>query len=383
VLGALGAASLAAGVALTIPAPVHAASSSGRLPKDLLPGGALDRFVVQQAAQDKFSGTVLLAHHGRPVLIRSCGMADRQQSVPNRMDTIFSLASITKIITGLAVAQLAQQGKVVFHEKLGAYLDGFPAEIANRVTVHQLLTHTSGVGRPPLGPGIPGSQEWDTAGEVVNGTMAVIRQAPPQFPPGTRYSYTNDGFWILGAIIAQVSGQSYFDYVREHIFAPAGMTRTDFYTRPQVPANPDIARPYWTQQSGTRVDFTTTPYFEFIGGPDGGAYSTAEDLLRFVTALRTGRLLNRSFAELVTGGKVPVPPTGRPTGASQRLAGYGFEDLIFGDRRVFGHPGGGPGRATNLDVYPDLGWVSVVLGNYDTTIDPIVDLQRQLIGSQG
>ena len=78
-----------------------------------------------------------------------------------------------------------------------------------------------------------------------------------------------------------------------------------------------------------------------------------------------------------------MPPTEKTTGASQRLTGYGFEDLIFGDRRVFGHPGSGPGRATNLDVYPDLDWVSVVLSNYDSTIDPIVGLERQLISQQG
>jgi CubicO group peptidase (beta-lactamase class C family) len=337
---------------------------------DLLPGGAFDRFVAQEAEQDRFSGTVLLAHRGRPVLTRSYGMAN--QSVPNEPGTIFTLASVTKCFTGLAIAQLVSRGVVAFQEKLSTYLDGFPAG----VTVHQLLTHTSGVGRPSFGPGpMP---VWNSVEETVDGTMAIIRRTPPQFIPGTGFGYSNDAFWVLGAIVAKVTGQSCFDYVREHIFAAAGMTRTDFYTKPQVLATPDIARSYWTQPGG-RVDFVTTPEHWFVGGPDGGAYSTAGDMLRFATALRAGRLLHPSLVELVVGGKVPVPPGERPPIASQWLSGYGFDDSVHGRCHVFGHSGGGPGRATNFDVFPDQDWVSVILGNYDNPVTPIVVMARQLI----
>lgn len=338
---------------------------------ELLPGGEFDRFVARQAGQDRFSGTVLLAHRGRPVLTRSYGMAGAD--VPNEPDTVFTLASVTKCFTGLAIGQLVARGLVAFQAPLSDYLDGFPSG----VTVHQLLTHTSGIGRPPVGSGpLP---VWDSVEETVEGTMAVIRQAPPRFAPGTRYGYSNDAFWVLGAIVAEVTGQSYFDYVRSNIFAAAGMTRADFYTRPQVLAAPDIARPYWTQPSGGRADFTATPYHWFVGGPDGGAYATAGDLLRFARALRAGRLLHPALVDLVTGGKMPVPPGERPTTVSQWLTGYGFEDYVHGRRRVFGHPGSGPGRATNFDVFPDQDWVSVVLSNYDTPVDPIVNLARQLI----
>jgi CubicO group peptidase (beta-lactamase class C family) len=143
---------------------------------------------------------------------------------------------------------------------------------------------------------------------------------------------------------------------------------------PQVLANRDIARPYWTDRSGARSDFTTTPYFGFVRGPDSGAYSTVTDLLRFAIALRTGRLVPPAFTSLVTSGMVPIPPSG----TSQWLTAYGFEDYIIGDRRAFGHPGNGPGTATNLDIYPDQDWVSVILSNYDTTIDPIIQMERRL-----
>jgi CubicO group peptidase (beta-lactamase class C family) len=342
---------------------------------EFLPGGAFDRLVAGEAARDRFSGTVLLARHDHPALVRAYGMADRSRSIPNRPETVFALGSITKCFTGLAVAQLAARGVLRFGDELSLFLDGFPAG----VTVHHLLTHTSGLGRPPLGATpVPGS----TVDEVFDGTLAAIRAAPPQFAPGTRYTYSNDGFWILGAVVAKASGQSYFDYVREHVFAPAGMTTADFLTKPRVLADPTVARPYWMQPGGGRVDFTTTPHFEFVRGPDAGAYATAADLLRFDVALRAGTLLDPAFADLITGGKVPVPPTGKPPMAKQRFTGYGFEHYIVGDRRAYGHPGGGPGIAANFDSHPEAGWVAVILGNYDTSIDPLVARSREIVAAQ-
>jgi CubicO group peptidase (beta-lactamase class C family) len=370
VLGALGATALATSTTLTV-AP---ASANAAPPKDLR---ALDRFVAGRAAQDAFSGTVLIAHRGQPMLVRSHGMANKDQSIPNRPGTVFWLASITKTFTALAVAQLAQQGRLAFHDTLGTHLDGFPTEIATTVTIHQLLTHTSGIGRPAVGGGTPPGLDWNSLDEVMDGTLTLIRQTPPQFTPGTRYAYSNDGFFVLGAIVTRVTGQSYFDYIRRHVFAPAGMTRTDFYGRPQVLADNAIARPYWTQRDGTRADFATSPYAPFSTGPAGGAYSTVTDLLAFARALTAGRLLSPAFVELITSGKQALPPSQPPSQAE--FYGYGYLDAILNNRRILGHSGSGPGAANRLDIYPELNWVSIVLSNYDTTIDPIVELERELI----
>lgn len=342
---------------------------------DLRPGGAFDRFVAGEATRDRFSGTVLLAHRDRPTLIRSFGMADQSRAIPNRPETLFGLGSITKCFTGLAVAQLAAQGVIRFGDELGSYLDGFPPG----VTLHHLLTHTSGLGRPPLGTDpVPGS----TVDEVFDGTLAAIRATSPQFAPGTRYAYSNDAFWILGAVVAKVSGLSYFGYVRKHVFAPAGMTSADFLTKPRILADRSVARPYRTQPDGGRIDFSGTPQFEFVRGPDAGAYATAADLLRFDVALRAGKLLDPAFTDLVTSGKVPVPPNGKPATAKQWFTGYGFEHYVVGDRHAYGHPGGDPGLATNFDSHPEADWVAVILGNYDTNIDPIIGQSRELIAAQ-
>ncbi|WP_157248008.1 serine hydrolase domain-containing protein [Nonomuraea typhae] len=343
------------------------------------PGGLrrLERFIADRAGQDLFSGTVLVAHRGRPVLQRSYGMADKEKSLPNGRDTVFDLASITKCCTGVAIAQLAQQGKLAFHEKLGAYLDGFPTGIGDTVTVHQLLTHTSGVGRPPIGSGPPDGP-WDTIESFWDGTAQLIRGLPRRFVPGTRYAYSNDGYFVLGEIVAAVSGQSYYDYVRRSIFAPAGMTRAHFPTRPQMRADPAIARPYATRPSGGRADVSDSPYFPFVGSPARGAYCTAADLLAFQRALRDGTLLDPAYAGLITGGKMVLPPEERPDVTRQSMFyGYGFLSTIVDGRTVTGHSGSGPGAANNLDLFADR--VAVILGNYDTTVTPIVEQARRLL----
>ncbi|RVX40784.1 CubicO group peptidase (beta-lactamase class C family) [Nonomuraea polychroma] len=356
------------------------ASTSRAIPADLRPGGRFDRFLADRAAKDLFSGVVVLAYRGRPVLRRTYGMANKATSTPNRADTRFDLASVTKTFTAVAVAQLAQQGKIAFHEKLGTYLQGFPAEIGQTVTVHQLLTHTSGIGRPAVGTEPPTRPEWDTIQKLWDGTAKAIRALPLQFTPGTQYRYSNDGFFLLGEIVATVSGRSYYDYVREHIFTPAGMTHSDFFTKPQVTADPTIARPYATQRSGPRVDFTASDFFPFVGGPHRGAYSTVADLLAFTRALGNGTLLGPAHAELITTGKMIMPPSEQQGLTRQHLFyGYGFIDAIVNGRHVVGHSGASAGAANNLDTFPSQDSVSVILGNYDTPIAPIAEMARQII----
>jgi CubicO group peptidase (beta-lactamase class C family) len=384
VLGMLGAAPLAGSVLAAAPAtraaaaaaPATRAAAAADPPADPALARELDRLVAERAAQDLFSGTVLLAHRGRPVLLSSYGMANRERSLPNGPDTVFSLASVTKCFAGLAVAQLVQAGKMAFHDTVDSHLDGFPDD-ANAATVHQLLTHTSGIGRPALSTGIPTVPHWSSFAEAMHDTLAIVRDTPLQFLPGSGYAYSNDGYWVLGAIIAQVSGEPYDEYVRRHIFAPAGMTRSGFYGLPEVLANDAIARPYWTQRSGGRIDFTQTGLAVYTTGPAGGAYAPAADMLAFARALRSGRLLEPAFTDLTTGGKVPRPP--EDLSSRSHSVAYGYDDDIVAATRIFGHSGGGSlGAATRLDIVPDKDWVLIVLSNYDTTIAPIVNLARRL-----
>jgi len=406
-LGLLGASTLAA-AALAAPRAARAsaftasAGPGGPVPPGLRPGGELDHLVREQAAQDQFSGNYLLAYRGRPVLARSCGMAVKELSVPNTPDTLFALASVTKTMTATAVMQLVQHGKLSLWDTLGTYLTGFPAEIANTVTLHQMLTMTSGLSNYYIGTDWETVQAtWTTADQVLNGTMEFIREQALLFTPGTGYYYSNSGFVVLGAIVQQISGQPYWDYMRQNVFAQADMTRTDFYTLPELlalDAHHQVAHPYSTQRTGgTRVDVFGNA--GFIGLPDGagGPYTTVSDMLRYAMSVQSGTLVDSAFAQLLWNGKVPVEdgvggtlPPGITTPPWQAwFSAYGFGDAIYNNQHVVGHAGGGPGIATNLDIYPDLDWVAVILENYDLTpfgttpdVMPIVELERQLITQQ-
>jgi CubicO group peptidase (beta-lactamase class C family) len=340
---------------------------------------------------------VLLTHRGRTVLARSHGLADRQRAVSNGPDTIFGLASLTKLFTAVAVAQLAQQGKVSYSEKLGAYVDGFPAQVANGVTVHHLLTHTSGFGDFHELPGyLEARPSWNTPEEVMARTTAFIRKSEPAFPPGAGWTYSNSAYHLLGEIIAKASGTSYYDYVRRHIFRAAGMTSTDFFTKPAWRADRRMAHPYRRDPNGRWTD--TLEEFGYIGLPPGGAFATCADLDRFARALWNAELLDRGQTELVLGGKQPMPTQGQqppgqppnqspatvsPTDGSRMTAFqcYGPIGKLTNATWSYEFAGGNTaGHATALQFFPHNDWSVVVLSNYaGAALQPIVATANRLI----
>lgn len=352
----------------------HAATSS--IPHTLAPGGTLDQYVQHLVAQDHFSGTLLVAKGTQPVLFKAYGQANKAKKIPNCPDTIYALGSVTKSFTALAIMQLVQQGKLAVQDHLGKYLSGFPPAIANAVTIHQLLTHTSGMGDVMRNPQFQKeSQTWTSGAQTMEGLLTILRQQPPLlFVPGTQWHYSNSGYDVLGEIVQQVAEQSYYDYVRQHIFQAAGMRQTDFYTRPQREQNPLIAHPYSLvggqfimpsdgsngPKNGSLVD--ASALVEYIGYPSGSAYSTVEDMLRYSQALQTYRLLNEESTKLLMAGKVKTPLF--PDHQSDQYA-YGLSDSLVNGQRIVWHNGGSGGIATEFDMYPSLGWTVVVLSNYD------------------
>ncbi|MCW6008236.1 beta-lactamase family protein [Micromonospora sp. CPCC 205371] len=378
VLGLLAAAPAAA--ALSTPDAALAAAYP-KIPADLRPAGAFDRFLADRARQDLFSGSVLLVHRDRPVLARSYGMANKQRSIANGPETIFALASVGKLFTAVAIAQLVQRGKVSYHERLGTYLDGFPAAVARSVTIHQLVCHTSGMGNYRQTPEYQSaSPTWASVDEVMGGIMAIIRGSDLVFPPGTGLAYSNSGYEVLGAIVATVTGQPYHDYVREHIFAAAGMTSTDFYTRPQWRDNPRIAHPYSTQPSGERADVIEQQ--TFVGTPAGNSFSTTTDLVRFARALLGGGLLDPLHTELTLGGKHAIPPWSDSPGFRPQASfeTYAPLALLVNGQWVLLHNGGAAGESVYLEMYPDRDLISVVLSNYDLpAAPPVAAMARRLI----
>jgi CubicO group peptidase (beta-lactamase class C family) len=339
--------------------------ASATTPADL---GAFGKYLDKLAAEDSFSGTVLVLRDGRPVVSRSIGYADQKKRVRNRADTIFCLASVTKMFTATAVAQLVQRGSLTLVDPIGKYLSGFQDGIADKVTIHHLLTHSSGLGDyMQLAGYFEESATWTTPRQMMDGTLRYIRTETLAFAPGTGTKYSNSAFHVLGCIVEKVSGESYYDYVRKHVLHPAGMASSDFTLLDRWRTDRRFAHPYPTDQDGKRYDALDGDAYGVIGTPAGNAFANAPDLVRFVRALNDGTLLSTSWRDVfvtpkVSMGTLPAKP-GLPEIIS--FTGYGMDSSILNGGLITGHTGGAPGISTATEWYPNRGWTVVCLGNYD------------------
>lgn len=337
--------------------------------------GELGTHLEKLAVEDKFSGAVLVARNGRPIFQRAYGMANKNRQIRNGVDTKFNLGSMNKMFTAVAIAQLAERGKLSFSDTVGKHLPGYPNKaVAEKVTIHHLLTHTSGMGD------YLNEKFYDRLDRMrtVSDLVPLFVNDPLSFEPGESWDYSNAAFAVLGLIIEKVSGQDYFGYVKQHVFKRARMTKTDFYERDHdVPGRaigymrvnakgePDAEAP---RQENT----STRPA---RGSPAGGAYSTVNDMLKFHIALRDNKLLSQKYVELVTTGKAKVPP-----GWPMHEYGYGFTITVINGKRIVGHGGTSLGVAGKFEMYPELGYTVVVLSNYELpAIMPAVAKTRELI----
>jgi D-alanyl-D-alanine carboxypeptidase len=305
---------------------------------------------MAEAAADDFSGAVLVAKNGKSVFAQAYGLADREKKTPNTLKTRFRLGSMNKMFTAVATLQLVQSGKLDLKAPFGNYLTDYPnKDVASKVTIEQLLSHTGGTG-DIFGP------EFDKnrlALKTLQDYVKLYGTRAPEFEAGSRWQYSNYGFLLLGVLIEKVSGQSYYDYVRDHIFKPAGMTATASEPEEQLVPDRSIGYTRFTG-GGLRFNTETLPY---RGTSAGGGYSTVEDLLKFATALQTHKLLNAQHTEMLTTGKAATP------GGSKYA--YGFLDAMVNGTRCFGHGGGAPGMNGELKICPGRGYVVAVLANLD------------------
>jgi D-alanyl-D-alanine carboxypeptidase len=317
--------------------------------------------------EDRFSGVVLVARDGKPILEQAYGLADRDHDVPNRMTTKFNLGSMNKMFTAVAILQWVEQGELAVDDKIIDHLYYYPnQEIANQVTIHQLLTHTSGLGDFFTDEFMDSRKDRF---RTLNDHPPLFVDQPLQFEPGTEFSYSNAGFLVLGLIIEHVSKQTYYDYVREHIYGPCGMENSDSYEMDQVV--PDRAIGY----SQDAMGYTSNVYIlPARGSSAGGGYSTAGDLLRFSNCLLDHQLLSPELTESLLEGKVEA--TGIGAGVEY---GYGFIVLTENEQRIVGHSGGSPGVCSILDIFLDRGYTVVVLSNSDRGCAPVgMEIRRIL-----
>jgi D-alanyl-D-alanine carboxypeptidase len=303
---------------------------------------ALAERLDAQAAAGRFSGVVRLARGEHVLLERAHGFADAAQTQAIVADTRFGIASMGKMFTAVAVMQLVEAGRLDLQAPLRRYLPEYPNAELGAATLHQLLTHTAGAGD------IFVKATADLAGTPSPADyIARLGARAPHPAPGGAWRYSNYGYVLLGRVIEVASGRPYFDYLREHVFMPAGMTRT----------GPDggAASPR-TRGEGGLGWVAAAPGLPSRASPAGGMRSTAGDLHAFVRALHDGRLLAPATLATLTTGRVEMP--------YGRYA-YGFTDQRRGRKRHYGHGGAAPGHNTQLDHYPESGITLIVLSNQD------------------
>ena len=281
-----------AGTQLTRPSPISETELVRRL----------TRSIDSLAKAGEFSGVAVLAKNGVPVFQRAYGMADREHGVANNLETAFNLGSINKVFTQIAILQLGAAGKLNLDSTLAVYWPDYPNKaVAKRITIRQLLRHTSGIGGNIFDSPVGGTRH-----DVRNlkDYLALFVNEVPQFEPGTSNAYSNAGYVVLGLLIERLSGQDYYSYVRDHIFEPAGMTRTGSFFVDSLPVNTAIGYTTGSEQSppGTPLH-PNTQELPGRGSSAGGGYSTAQDLLKFLQALREHRIPNGPPAGIgVAGG---------------------------------------------------------------------------------
>ncbi len=298
---------------------------------------------------DEFSGVVLAAKDGKPFFFEPYGLADRDLGVPNRRDTKFNIGSINKVFTQVAIAQLASQGKLALSDTVRKHLPDYPSPAADRITIQELVTMSSGLG-DFFGDKYAATPKSKL--RSLSDYLPLFADQPLLFEPGTSRRYSNAGYVVLGLIIEKATGETYYDYVREHVFRPAGMKNTDAYPQDAIVSNRAVG---YTRDRDDGGDGAPGPLHTNVyalparSSSAGGGYSTAEDLLAFDAAMRADKLLPAAWTDWFYGDKASPPAAG----PSRKRSGAG------------GWAGGTAGVNAVLETDLDTGYTVVVLSNLD------------------
>lgn len=322
---------------------------------------AADADLSRLAGRGEFSGVVLIAKDGKPFFHKAYGLANRDFDVPNRPDTKFNIGSISKIFTQVAIGQLAAQGKLSLSDTIRRHIPDYPSPAADKITVQQLVTMSSGLG-DVFG------ERYDATPKVNLRTLSdflpLFVDQPLLFEPGASRRYSNAGYIVLGLIIEKASGEPYHDYIRKHVFLPAGMKDSGAYPQDSVTPNRAVG---YTREGERGPEGKVNIYaLPARSSSAGGGYSTAADLLGFDAAMRRDSLLPTGWTDWFYSDKSRPPTPGAP---SPKRSGSG------------GYAGGTAGANAVLETDLKTGYTVVVLSNIDPpSAESVTKKLRQWLG---
>jgi CubicO group peptidase (beta-lactamase class C family) len=299
-----------------------------------------DQYLTDLAKKNQFSGAVLIAKGGKVVLSKGYGMANFELDVPNTAQTKFRLGSITKQFTAMAIMQLQEKGVLSVDDPLTKYFPDYKA--AEKVTIHHLLSHTGGIHNFTADSNY---QQIMTIKSPPDKTFTLFKDKPLDFEPGTKWSYSNSGYILLGMIIEKASGKAYEDYLKENIFQPLNMANTGYDHADTLLKN--RATGYQIRKSA----ITNSDYLDMsIPYSAGALYSTVEDLYLWDRALYTEKLVKKATLEKIF---TPVKSN----------YGYGWAIDQQNTHKRITHNGGINGFATQINRYVNDDVCVIVLDN--------------------
>ena len=312
--------------------------------------------LTQVYAGMNYHGVVLVGNKDRILYQKAFGLADHEKQVPMQVNTIFKTESVGKIFTTTRLMQLVEAGKISLSGTVKEYLPNWKVPNSDKITIHHLLNHTSGLGSP-----------WDHPDFKFKAvyTDAQIKQFSEEVPlafeePGTRYHYSNSGYVMLSEIISRASGLSFEEDIRKHIFQPARMKQIDHLHNDTImPAG--AAQPYRMVSSKRFI-----PMPETVGGTAGGAggwLTDAESLYRFMSTYAKGKYMKPKTMRQQQTANGTVDPA---TSTESYLYTYGMEYLpkaMVPAKTIIGHNGGGGGFSADVFLEPESGYIVVVCTN--------------------
>ncbi len=316
----------------------------------------VNTFLTHEVEAEQFSGSVLIARAGKVLFSKGYGMADWDQHVPNTPQTEFRIGSLTKQFTAMAILLLQERGKLHVQDHICLYVPHCPAAW-QPITIHHLLTHTSGIPNYTDFSGIDFTQPVSP-----EQLIAHFIDKPLAFQPGTQYSYSNSGYVVLGYIIERVTGEPYALFLQHTIFTPLQMRNTGYDQN--HPPLPEHATGYQDRQLTAQYTDMSWPFAA------GGLYSTVDDLYRWAQALSTPELVSQKSLDAMFTPYISTCPS---AGCASPFvsAGYGYGWVIATEkapyRQVIWHNGSIPGFKAYLGLYPASKTTMIVLSNVAST----------------
>lgn len=351
----------------------------GMRPKGLLPpykalatnnmSTYLDSYFKKLNKIDHFSGAVLVAKGNKVLFEGAYGYRNKKKGLKNNPNTAFCIASTSKTFTAIAIAQLAEKGKLKYTDYISKFIPEYPKDIANQVTVHHLLTHTSGIELDDYQPFNQAIQKAKSVEDLLKAQLKYIdhmnENRRKNFKVLNKHDYSNENFSLLGVIIERLSGMSFAQYIEKNIFQPVGMSNsyTDYNKLAQA-QNKAIGYTFYDSDRnfvpGKRQE--NTEFTDVIASPAGGIYSSVRDLYKYFRAINQNKVIRKSTKENLFKGHT-TSFNFKEMGISETY-GYGFETRQMGKMQHIGHTGRNFGVGSRFEYYPEQDIYVIVLSNY-------------------